>query len=95
MQCARAHRAVTKLLASGVGEQQRRLAALRQETDRLGDLPVRDLEKPFRKAMEGAPRNQLLLEFDDDVPHGIVVAIQDAAAGARINRIHFVLPAGK
>jgi biopolymer transport protein ExbD len=35
-------------------------------------------------------KRQLLLEHDREVPHGILVAIQDAAAGAHMDGVHIV-----
>ncbi len=37
-------------------------------------------------------RTDLLLEHDADVPHGAVVAVMDAARGARLNRIRLLVP---
>ena len=36
--------------------------------------------------------NQLLLEHDPDVPHGVVVQIQDDAKGAGMDRVRLVVP---
>jgi biopolymer transport protein ExbD len=36
--------------------------------------------------------NQLLLEHDPDVPHGVVVQIQDDAKGAGMDRVNLVVP---
>jgi biopolymer transport protein ExbD len=36
--------------------------------------------------------NEVLLQHDDDVPHGVVVRIQDAAKGAGMDRVRLVLP---
>ena len=65
-----------------------------QPVIRLEDkvVPVENLEGTFRRAVVGTPKNELLLEFDDDVPHWVIVAVQDAASGARFNRVHFVMP---
>jgi hypothetical protein len=32
------------------------------------------------------------LDFEDDVPHRVIVAILDAASGARFTRVHYVVP---
>ncbi|HZY89361.1 MAG TPA: biopolymer transporter ExbD [Gemmataceae bacterium] len=37
-------------------------------------------------------RTDLLLEHDGDVPHGAVVAVMDAAKGARLERIRLLVP---
>jgi biopolymer transport protein ExbD len=64
-----------------------------QPVIRLEDkvIPVDALDVRFRQAVAGTPKNELLLDFDDDVPHRVIVAIQDAASGARFTRVHFVL----
>jgi biopolymer transport protein ExbD len=41
---------------------------------------------------KAANKNILALQYDDDVPHGVVVAVQDAAAGARLEKIFLVVP---
>jgi biopolymer transport protein ExbD len=53
------------------------------------------LRAAFSRAVAGTTKTQLLLEADDDVPHGVVVAIQDAASGARLNSVHLVMPQKK
>jgi biopolymer transport protein ExbD len=55
-------------------------------------VPVADLENTFLRAVSGTPKNQLLLEFEDAVPLGVIVAIQDAASGARFSKVHYVMP---
>lgn len=64
-----------------------------QPVIRLEDdvIPQDRLEPEFVKRM-GGTKTQLLLQAEDDVPHGVVVAIQDAATGARVQRIHLVAP---
>ena len=68
-----------------------------QPVIRLEDkvLPVNDLKAAFIRAAAGTTRNELLLEADENVPHGTVVAIQDAAAGARFKSVHLVVPQKK
>jgi biopolymer transport protein ExbD len=53
------------------------------------------LEAAFRRAASGTTKTELLLDAEASVPHGVVVAIQDAASGARLNKIHLVMPAGE
>jgi biopolymer transport protein ExbD len=55
-------------------------------------VPIEELRDKFSAAVSGTPKTDLLLDADDAVPHGTVVAIQDAAAGARLKRIHLVMP---
>jgi biopolymer transport protein ExbD len=54
-----------------------------------------DLESAFRRAAAGTTKTDLLLDVEDEVPHGVVVAIQDKASGARLSRVHMVMPKGK
>ncbi len=65
-----------------------------QPVIRLEDKVVApdDLIAAFNRAVAGSPKNQLLLDAGDDVPHGVVVAVQDAASGARLNKVHLVMP---
>jgi biopolymer transport protein ExbD len=37
-------------------------------------------------------KTELLIEHDKDVPHGIIVAIQDAAKGAGVEQLHLLIP---
>jgi biopolymer transport protein ExbD len=55
-------------------------------------IAPKDLESAFRRAVSGTTRTELLLQADYDVPHGTIVAIQDAASGAGLSRIHQVMP---
>jgi biopolymer transport protein ExbD len=56
---------------------------------------IEDLQSAFSRAVAGTTKTELLLEAEDAVPHGVVVAIQDAASGARLSKIHLVVPKGK
>ena len=40
-------------------------------------------------------RSKLLLEHDYDVPHGTIVAVQDAAKGAKMERVLWLVPETK
>jgi biopolymer transport protein ExbD len=53
------------------------------------------LEAALRRAASGTTKTELLLDAEASVPHGVVVAIQDAASGARLNKIHLVMPKGE
>jgi biopolymer transport protein ExbD len=37
-------------------------------------------------------KTELLLDYSARVPHGVVVAIQDAARGAGIQKVHILVP---
>ncbi len=54
-----------------------------------------DLLKAFADAVRGTPKSELLLDAEDDVPHGTVATIQAAATSARMKRVHLVEPSGK
>jgi biopolymer transport protein ExbD len=53
------------------------------------------LEAALRRATSGNTKTELLLDAEASVPHGVVVAIQDAASGARLNKVHLVMPPGE
>jgi biopolymer transport protein ExbD len=55
-------------------------------------LDANDLEAAFSRARKGTTKTELLLEAEYDVPHSALVAIQDAASGARLSKIHRVMP---
>jgi biopolymer transport protein ExbD len=55
-------------------------------------VSLEDLQAALSGQMKNTPKTQLLLQADDEVPHGVVVSIQDAAAGARLKSIHLVMP---
>jgi biopolymer transport protein ExbD len=65
-----------------------------QPVIRLEDkvVPLEDLENAMRRAVFGTPKNELLLEFEYNVPHGTIIAVKDAASGARFTRVHYVMP---
>jgi biopolymer transport protein ExbD len=53
----------------------------------------KDALKGLLQAMVSRTRKlEMLLDCDGDVPHGIVVAVIDAAKGAGITKIHTVVP---
>jgi biopolymer transport protein ExbD len=55
-------------------------------------VSINDLQDAFSRAKAGTAKTQLLLESDYEVPHGVIVAIQDAASGARLTSVHQVMP---
>jgi biopolymer transport protein ExbD len=58
-----------------------------------GEVVSREnLVAALRRFVGGQQKTELLLEYDDSVPHGIVVAVQDAAKGAELERIHTLAP---
>lgn len=48
------------------------------------------LEKAIRAAGKGRENAELAMDVDDDVDHQAVVAVIDAAAGAQIEKVHFL-----
>jgi biopolymer transport protein ExbD len=58
------------------------------------DKPVQleNLESTLRQFVRNTARTQLCLSYDDKVPHGTVVAIQDAAKEARLDQVLMVVP---
>ena len=46
-------------------------------------------------SFSGAKRRTVLLEHEKKVPHGFVVAVQDASKTARMERVLFLLPPKK
>lgn len=51
-----------------------------------------ELEAAFHRATAGTTKTQLLLEEDDDVPYGTIIAIRDAASAAHLEHISLVAP---
>lgn len=60
--------------------------------DKIVDLT--GLKEGMRRAASKT-KTKLALDVEDEVPHGTVVAIQDAASGAGLEGIRLVIPAGK
>jgi biopolymer transport protein ExbD len=55
------------------------------------EVPVNQLEGELLNLVS-ANRNKLLLEHDGSIPHGEVVQVQDAAKGAGITRVLWLVP---
>jgi biopolymer transport protein ExbD len=51
-----------------------------------------DLENRLRTFRKSTSKTQLLFEHDYDVPQSVVVAVLDAAKGARLEKVSLVLP---
>jgi biopolymer transport protein ExbD len=51
-----------------------------------------DLEKELRRFARASKKSVLLLEHEAEVPHGAVVAVQDAAKGAGMERVLLLVP---
>jgi biopolymer transport protein ExbD len=50
------------------------------------------LQGELRKFLRSTSKTQMLLEIDDEVPHGVEVAVFDAAKGAGIEKVSLRLP---
>jgi biopolymer transport protein ExbD len=61
---------------------------------RVEDNPVApdDLLNTLTQLVKNTSKSTLLLQADADVPHGAVVKVQDAAAGAKMTSIKLVVP---
>jgi biopolymer transport protein ExbD len=55
-------------------------------------VPEERLLAELKGFVKQTSRTRLLLEHDADVPHGAVVAVQDAAQGAEMNRVLLLVP---
>jgi biopolymer transport protein ExbD len=55
-------------------------------------VPEENLLTVLKGFVKKTRRNLLLLEHDADVPHGAVVAVQDAAQGAEMSRVLLLVP---
>jgi biopolymer transport protein ExbD len=54
-----------------------------------------NLTSEFSKRTRGTKKTDLLLDAEDEVPHGTVATIQAAATSARMKAVHLVEPGGK
>ncbi len=55
-------------------------------------VPQGDLVNALRKYVTGTRKIEMLLDHSPRVPHGAVVAVQDAARGAGIEQVHLLVP---
>lgn len=51
-----------------------------------------NLESELRSAVRATKKTQLFLQIEDDVPHSVTVAVQDAAKGAGVEKVSWVIP---
>jgi biopolymer transport protein ExbD len=56
------------------------------------EVPADSLASEMSRRSSKEGRTTLLLKHDNDVTHGDVVKVQDAARGARLERILLVVP---
>jgi biopolymer transport protein ExbD len=52
----------------------------------------KDLQVTLTRSHRAKQTSTLLLEHDGDVPHGVIVDVEDAAKGAKMNRVLLVVP---
>jgi biopolymer transport protein ExbD len=55
-------------------------------------IPLSDLRAELTRFVKDTRKTELLIDHSPRVPHGTIVAIQDAAAGAGIRAIHILVP---
>ena len=55
-------------------------------------VDLKDLESELRRYLKATRKTQLLLEIDYDAPQSVMVAVQDAAKGAGMEKVSLVLP---
>ncbi|MGH7225408.1 MAG: ExbD/TolR family protein, partial [Gemmataceae bacterium] len=53
------------------------------------------LESELRNRVRATKKTQILLQSEDDVPHGVTVAVQDAAKGAGVEKVILPIPPEK
>jgi biopolymer transport protein ExbD len=51
-----------------------------------------NLESDLRSFLKATKKTRLLLQIEDDVPHSVMVAVQDAAKGAGMEKVSLVIP---
>ncbi len=57
-----------------------------EKVDRAG------LVLALTRLKKASNKTQLLLDYSPDVPYGVVIAVQDAAQGAKIEAVHILVP---
>jgi biopolymer transport protein ExbD len=58
-----------------------------------GETVDRDQLRPvLSRFVKDTRKTELLIDHSPRVPHGTIIAIQDAAAGAGINKVHILVP---
>lgn len=55
-------------------------------------LDRNNLESELRSAVRATKKTQLLLQIEDDIPHRVMVDVQDAAKGAGVEKVSWVIP---
>jgi biopolymer transport protein ExbD len=55
-------------------------------------VPQDQLQTELTRFVKDTRKTELLIDHSPRVPHGVIVAIQDAAAGAGIQKVHILVP---
>jgi biopolymer transport protein ExbD len=55
-------------------------------------VPVDELRTELARYVKDTRKTELLIDHSPRVPHGTIIAIQDAAAGAGIREVHILVP---
>jgi biopolymer transport protein ExbD len=55
-------------------------------------VPKERLEGLLTALVKRSNKTEMLLDYDPQVPHGVVIAVLDAAKGAGILKVHTVVP---
>jgi biopolymer transport protein ExbD len=56
------------------------------------EVPLDQLRMELTRYVKSTRKTELLIDHSPRVPHGTIIAIQDAAAGAGIDQIHILVP---
>ena len=51
-----------------------------------------NLESELRNYVRATKKTQMLLQIEDEVPHSVMVTVQDAAKGAGMEKVSLVVP---
>ena len=55
-------------------------------------VPKDDLRTVLSRYVKDTRKTELLIDYTPRVPYGLIIAIQDAAAGAGIRQVHILVP---
>ena len=55
-------------------------------------VPLYRLRTELTRYVKDTRKTELLIDHSPRVPHGVIIAIQDAAAGAGVQQVHILVP---
>jgi len=55
-------------------------------------VPIDDLRTVLSRFKKDTRKTELLIDYSPRVPYGLIIAIQDAAAGVDIRQVHILVP---